>query len=98
MPKFPTRPGEVTRSMVALKAKPKNRTSRLTNGYKQTTKVHFMQPPLPTKAGPGTTRLSMRLGSPSGICLGNPWILTWAASNVELVTSSTVASLLSVNS
>ena len=45
---------------------------------------------LPGKAGPGTTRLGKRLGCPSGICLGNPWMLTFT-SNFESVTSSTVA-------
>ena len=49
-----------------------------------------MQPLLPTKAGPGTTRLGMRLGLLSGICVGNPWMLNWATSNAESVTSSTV--------
>ena len=46
--------------------------------------------PVPGKAGPGRTRLGKRLGSPLGICLGNPWMLTWSTSNVESVTSSTV--------
>ena len=52
-----------------------------------------IQPPLPGKDGPGTTRLGKRLGCPSGICLGNPWMLICPSSNTaaESVTSSTVA-------
>ena len=55
-------------------------------------KAHMaIQSPLPPKTGPGTTRLGKRLGCPSGISVGNPLMLIFSTSNIESVTSSTVA-------